>query len=102
MKENSQRGLAMRALLEALRTTSPLLRWFAVVLLVVFLLSGIQTVGPEETGLHYRFGKLRDQAIPSGLVFTFPTPIDRLVRVPTSSVLQLELNDWSVPGSTTS
>ncbi len=87
----------MQALLHALQATAPLLKIFAILLVVLFFASGLQRVGPEETGVLYRFGKQQPKLYGSGLVFTFPTPVDRLVRVPTSSVLELRLEDWAIP-----
>lgn len=62
-------------------------RWVTVILLVLFLLSGIQRVEPDNVGLLLRFGKLQgaspgEQIKQPGLLMALPFPIDQVLKVP--------------------
>lgn len=62
-------------------------RWVVLVLLVLFLVSGIQKVEPANVGLQLRFGRLVG-ATPAGkvkqpgLLVALPYPVDRVIQVP--------------------
>jgi membrane protease subunit HflK len=61
-----------------------LFRWVVVVLLLVFLLSGLTTVNSGFVGLKLRFGRLvgtspREQIHQPGLVLALPEPIDQVI-----------------------
>jgi modulator of FtsH protease HflK len=62
-------------------------RWVMLVLLVLFLVSGLQKVDTGSVGLVLRFGRLHgastaEQVKQPGLVIALPYPIDRLIQVP--------------------
>lgn len=62
-------------------------RWVVLVLLVLFLVSGIQKVEPGNVGLQLRFGRLAgatlaDQVKQPGLLMALPYPVDRVIQVP--------------------
>ena len=64
-----------------------MVRWIAVLLVVLFWCSGIQQVGPEQVGLQLRFGKLygdtpATQIREPGLVLAMPYPIDEVIEIP--------------------
>jgi membrane protease subunit HflK len=61
-------------------------RWVVVILLVLFLFSGVQKIEPDSVGLLLRFGKLQgataaDQVKQPGLVLALPFPIDQVKKV---------------------
>lgn len=64
-------------------------------LVLFYLGSGITVIGPNETGLVLRFGKLLPQTHPPGLLFSFPPPIDEVLKVPLKSVQEVALDAWS-------
>ena len=73
------------------------------VLVLIYLCSGITVVAPNERGLVLRFGRALPKSAPPGLLLAFPAPIDEVVMLPAKSVQEVVLdawtpNEWSVPG----
>ena len=82
-----------QALAEALRSSFAVVRFVMVILVAVFLGSGFFIVGPEEKGIKLRFGKPvgeGDRALLGpGLHWSFPYPIDEVIRVPITELQSL-------------
>ena len=66
-----------------------------IALVVIYLGSGITVIGPEDTGLILRFGKLLPGVHQPGLLFALPAPIDEVLRVPSKRVQEVSLDAWS-------
>jgi len=88
---------APSATLEALRASIGVLRWVLMLLVVVYLASNVRVVGPNENGLVLRFGRPTGQIHPPGLLVAMPFPIDRVIKVPTRTVQEIQLDDWAAP-----
>ena len=74
------------------------MHWWVAAMAVLYLLSGITIVRSDEVALILRWGRLVGdrpglQQHGPGLLFSFPRPIDRVVRVPVRHV-------WEVPVDT--
>ncbi|MBO0695214.1 MAG: protease modulator HflK, partial [Verrucomicrobia bacterium] len=82
------------AILSALRSSIRILRWGMLVLVLIYLCSGITVIGPNERGLILRFGRALPKSVPPGLLFAFPAPIDEVVRLPAKSVQEVVLEAW--------
>jgi len=72
--------------------------WPILVLLAVYLASGLTTVRPGEVALVLRFGRLggetpAEQVRRPGFLFAWPQPIDEVVRVDVETVRSLQLMD---------
>jgi len=84
---------AGQALADALQISFKLLKLVMIVILGIFVVSGFFKVEQDEQVLVLRFGKVRDdggQAIKTeGLHWKWPSPIDEVVRIPSSKALQL-------------
>ena len=71
------------------------MHWWVATMVVLYLLSGITIVKPDEVAVILRWGRLVG-AIPAlqqhgpGLLFAFPRPVDQVVRVQVKHV-------WEVP-----
>lgn len=89
-----KRAVSAEALLESLKGSVRLLRWGLLVLLAVYLTSGITVIQPGETGLLLRFGKLLPMSHGPGLLLALPEPFDEVVRIPTQTVQEIALEDW--------
>ena len=79
-----------RALSEALKSSFVIVRWIMFGLVIVFLGSGIFTVPPNQRAVILRFGKPqsdnREQLIGPGLHWSWPPPIDEVVKIPISEI----------------
>ncbi len=81
------------ALTEALSSSFKLVKILMLGLVVVFFGSGIFTVNPNEVAVVLRFGVPRgtgaDQLLKPGLHWSFPYPVDEVVRVPVGQSHQI-------------
>jgi regulator of protease activity HflC (stomatin/prohibitin superfamily) len=72
---------ANQSLADALRITYNLLRVSMVVLIVLFVFSGVQSINEGERGIALRFGKPVRANLEPGFQWSFPYPIGEIVRV---------------------
>lgn len=83
-----------RALAEALKSSFTIIQGLMVVLLGLFLFSGVFSVGPNEKAVILRFGNpqsvTEEQLLGPGLHFAFPYPIDEVVKIPISQIYQVQ------------
>ncbi len=74
------------ALADALSSSFKFVQVVMVVLVLAFIGSGVFTVNPNEAAVVLRFGKPvgtgSDQVLTQGLHWSFPYPIDEIVRIP--------------------
>jgi modulator of FtsH protease HflK len=79
-----------QALSEALRSSFLIVRFLLGILVLVFLLSGIFQVGPQERAIRLRFGKPVGEGASAllgpGLYWSMPYPIDECVKVSISGI----------------
>jgi modulator of FtsH protease HflK len=79
-----------RALAEALRSSFVIVKILMVGLVILFFFSGIFTVPSGERAIVLRFGKPvgvgEEQLLDPGLHWSFPNPIDEIVRIPIGEV----------------
>ena len=90
----TRRPLVLEAFAASLRST----RWLALLLFIVYLFSGTTIVRPGEVVLILRLGRLHGtspetQVNRSGLLFTFPSPFDQIVRVPVRTEGEVVIQD---------
>lgn len=76
---------ANRSLAEALRVTFRLLQLAMVVLAVLYVLSGFQSVKADERGIRVVFGRATASDLPPGFQFSWPYPIGEMVKVNTGT-----------------
>jgi membrane protease subunit HflK len=79
-----------QALAEALRSSFTIVKFVMAALVVVFLASGLFQVGPQEKAVILRFGKPvgheQEALLGPGLHWSFPYPIDEVVRIPITEI----------------
>lgn len=79
-----------QALAEALRSSFAIVKFVMVVLVVIFFGSGFFQVGPQEKAIILRFGKPVGEGpqalLGPGLHWSFPYPIDEVVRIPITEI----------------
>jgi len=76
-----------KSLANALRISFSVLKIIMVILVVLFIGSGVFTVGPGERAMVLRFGKIRGQGISErvlgpGLHWAIPYPVDEVIKFP--------------------
>lgn len=83
-----------RALAEALKSSFFIVKVVMVAMVGIFLFSGFFKVGPNERAIILRFGAPVGEGnkalLGSGLHWSFPYPIDEVVRIPYSEIQQVK------------
>lgn len=82
---------AQQSLADALRITYRLLQVVMLLLVVLFLGSGFQTIGASERGVKLSFGKVTSSDVLPGSVWNWPYPVGDIMRVSTG---QQVINVW--------
>jgi len=95
---SARQPIVLNALTSSLRS----FRWITVLLFAVYLLSAVTIIQPGEVAMILRFGKLagatRDARIHKpGLLFAWPYPIDRVIRVPIKEEVEVLIQDLWKP-----
>jgi modulator of FtsH protease HflK len=79
---------------EALRSSFAIVKFVMVALVIVFLASGIFQVGPQEKAVVLRFGRTigtgQQALLGPGLHWSFPYPIDEVVKIPFKEIQSVE------------
>ncbi len=86
VSERQRMDTANQSLADALRITYGLLKAAMVVLVVLFVVSGVQSINEGERGIAVRFGKPVRQNLEPGFAWSFPYPIGEIVRVESGTV----------------
>lgn len=73
---------ANRSALEALRIAYSIMSWIMVGLIVLFVLSGFQSVSESERAVRLRFGRIDNANLGAGFQFAYPPPIGELIKIP--------------------
>ncbi len=91
---------------DALKVSFVLLKIIMLILIVLFLVSGFRTIGPDEQALVLRFGKIRGMGearlLGPGLKWIFPYPVDEIIKIPVQKKINVPLNlfwYYEKPGS---
>jgi membrane protease subunit HflK len=97
--DTGQLDSAGRSLAEALRISFIILKVIMVGIVVAFLATCLQTIGPQEQGILLRFGQIQtgadgEVALKPGLRFVWPYPIEELVKIPVSTKTNLAINTF--------
>ena len=70
----------------------------AILLLIIYLRSGITIVKPDETGVRFRFGAIVDRHLDPGLHFALPWPFEKIFKVNAQRVYRVEVGFRTDPG----
>jgi membrane protease subunit HflK len=89
---------------QSLKTASVYIKWMAVMVLVIILLSGVTFIKPGEVAMVRRLGKLvgdtkAEQIHQPGLHFNLPFLIDKVVRVPIQKVHEIRIDSLYTLGN---
>ena len=94
---------ANQSLADALRITFRLVQFAIIVLVALFVLSGLQSVSESERGIELRFGKVVSKrgGLEPGFHFTLPYPIGELVKIENvREPIDIDEAFWPDPPST--
>lgn len=83
----------------SLRSTGSMIKWILAVLLVIYGLSGMYSISPNEIGVLQRFGKVVDDDVRPGGHWALPWPIDKINRVPVKSAQHIVVDDFYEQGN---
>lgn len=70
------------------------LKWLMLVLVIAYLFSGIYKIDKDSVGVVTRFGAMLHPAVPPGLHYKLPWPVDAVFRIPVKQVKTLHLSDF--------
>ncbi len=87
-----------KSLSDALRISFFVLKIIMVIVVVIFIASGVFKVNQNEKAMVLRFGKIRGfgpgRILEPGLHFAFPEPIDKIIKIPVKEVLTLPIDSF--------
>jgi membrane protease subunit HflK len=90
--------VAGKSLVDALRVSFVALKLIMAVLVLLFFVSGIFRIQPNEQALVLRLGKIRgmgqERLLGPGLQWAFPSPIDEIVRIVTKKKQTLAIDSF--------
>jgi membrane protease subunit HflK len=87
------RTQAPPVIFQGLQVGLRMFRWVVILMLILFLFSGITQVQSEGVGLQLRFGRLVGPPHPPGLLLALPFPIDEVLAVPTRQEGEVVIED---------
>jgi modulator of FtsH protease HflK len=94
--ERAQEDAGSAALSEALRSSFAIVKVLMILLVIAFFASGIFTVGSQQKAIVLRFGKPvgtgPDQLLGPGLHWSFPSPIDEVVKISIGELNEIRSN----------
>ena len=90
--------------IEAIDRGLKVVRWLFLLAALLYALSGIKQIQPNEAAMILRFGRLvgatrAEQVHGAGLLLAFPYPVDEVIRVPIREVRELAIDDLWAPAA---
>jgi len=101
--DQARMDTANQSLAEALKITYGLLKVSMVVLVILFAVSGIQSINEGERGIKVRFGKQVQTNIEPGFAWSMPYPVGEIIRVGEGAVEMAVAKEFmpNIPGDQT-
>jgi Cu+-exporting ATPase len=78
---------------------TPLLKWTGASIALLYILSGVVFIGPDEAGVVRRFGRKLVPACGPGIHYRLPWPIDQVSRVKPNQIQVMEIGFRTIEGS---
>jgi membrane protease subunit HflK len=69
--------------------------YISIVLVLLYMASGIYSVPQTQKGVHQRFGKIINPRVNPGIHYALPWPIDKIDKVPVMIVQRILIDDFS-------
>ena len=96
-RPQNERQVFFEPLLNALQWLLHHIAWWMGLLGLLYLGSGMTIIQPDEVGIVYRWGAIRDgggmnATLSPGISFIWPKPIERVERIPAQKVFQISVD----------
>jgi membrane protease subunit HflK len=103
----SEIGRLTAPVVQALDAVWRRMHWWIAAMAILYALSGITVVKSDEAAVVLRWGRLVGdtpalQQRGPGLLFSFPRPVDRVVRVPVKHVWEVDVSTLAIIGRSSS
>ncbi|HAL72641.1 MAG TPA: hypothetical protein DCP71_12815 [Verrucomicrobiales bacterium] len=92
-------GHVVEALLLFLKQLTAHARWVFRALLLLYAVSGVHTIQPQQTALVRRLGRLQPHLYGPGLLLGLPRPFDEVLLFETGKDTSLALDAWALIGT---
>ena len=89
---DEQMDPAAKSLTNALTVSFTILKVIMIVLVLIFIASGLFEVESHEQAIVLRFGKIRGEPLGPGFRFGFPAPIDQVIKIPVKEAQTLTID----------
>jgi HflK protein len=76
-----------------------LLKWIGASIVLLYILSGVVLIGPDEAGVVRRFGRKLIPACGPGIHYRLPWPIDQVSRIKPNQIQVVEIGFRTIEGS---
>jgi membrane protease subunit HflK len=101
----SEIGRLTAPVVQALDAAWQRMPWWIAAMAILYTVSGITVVKSDEVAVVLRWGRLVGdtpalQQHGPGLLFAFPRPVDRVVRVPVKHVWEIQVSTLALVGRT--
>ncbi len=91
---DAQLDAAGQSLRRALKMSFSILKIIIIVLLTVFVCSGIFQVQQDEKAILLQFGEIKGPVLDPGIKFAFPEPINEIIRIPVKRELSIPIDSF--------
>jgi membrane protease subunit HflK len=82
----------------SLSNLSVVIKRVSILIIALYFLSGIYAIDTNETGIITRFGKITQKAIPPGLHYHLPWPVEEAHKVKIKEAKRMEAGFWIKEG----
>ncbi len=87
---------ANQSLADALRASFRILKYIMVLLVVLYLFSGVTFVQPNEQAVVARLGTILPKVHDPGMLWAWPFPIDDVIKLPVKEASELQLESHMI------
>jgi len=79
----------------AILSSKRFISYILIVLILLYIASGIYSIAQTQVGIHQRFGRIINPNVKPGIHYALPWPIDKIDKVSVMIVQRILINDFS-------
>ncbi|KPJ66289.1 MAG: hypothetical protein AMJ43_08510 [Coxiella sp. DG_40] len=79
----------------AILSSKRFISYILIVLILLYIASGIYSIAQSQVGIHQRFGRIINPNVKPGIHYALPWPIDKIDKVSVMIVQRILINDFS-------